>query len=392
MRRINSPGSSVARPPLRSARLLDQLRERIRYCHYSLRTEKAYVFWVRRFIRFHELRHPRDLGPAEVERFLSHLATVDRCSASTHKQALSALLFLYRQVLDLDLPWMQEIGRPRTPVRMPVVLSREEVAKLLAAVEPDFYAVLALLYGAGLRLNECLSLRVKDVDFDRHVIVVREAKGRKDRVVMLPRPAESALRSCIERSRACWAMDRAENVPGVELPDALTRKFSRAGESWSWHWVFPSPGRSTDPRTGVTRRHHRYEQTVSRAIRRAVQSAGICKKVSAHTLRHSFATHLLDSGVDIRRVQELLGHTDVSTTMIYTHVLGSAAAGLRSPLEFLPDHSVRESGGPGWSVADSPSIERADRPYPSGAAIARRTPLHRPALWDACARVNAASG
>ena len=328
-------------PPLRSARLLDQMRERIRYCHYSLRTEQAYLFWVRRFIRFHRLRHPRSMGSAEVEAFLSHLATERHVAPSTHKQALAALLFLYRQVLDIELPWMQQIGRPKSPVRIPVVLSRAEVARLLEQVEPTFAVMVALLYGAGLRLMECLRLRVKDVDFDRKMLIVREGKGRKDRVVMLPEPLIISLRRQLEHSRALWTEDRACRAPGVSMPDALARKYPRAAESWAWHWVFPSCTLSLDPRSGTRRRHHQYEQTIGRAIARAVAKAQIPKKVTAHTLRHSFATHLLDSGVDIRRVQELLGHSDVSTTMIYTHVLSSSAASTRSPLESLPDALAR---------------------------------------------------
>ena len=312
---------AFTKSPLQSTRLLDQVRERIRYCHYSYRTEQAYVHWIRRYIRFHALRHPRELGGPDVERFLTDLATVRNVSPSTHKQALSAILFLYRQVLDIELPWMQQIGRPKQRLHIPVVLSREEIASLLANVEPGFRRIAGLLYGAGLRLNECLCLRVKDVDFDRRVIVVRDGKGSKDRVVMLPGPMEPALRDQINRSRA--------------------------SESLSWHWVFPSPTLSIDPRTQLRRRHHQYEQTVGRAISRATLAAGLAKKVTAHTLRHSFATHLLDSGINIRRVQELLGHNDVSTTMIYTHILSSSAAGLRSPLELLPpasaagDHAVR---------------------------------------------------
>ena len=329
-------------PPLRSARLLDQMRERIRYCHYSLRTEQAYLFWVRRFIRFHRVRHPRTMGSAEVEAFLSHLATERHVAPSTHKQALAALLFLYRQVLGIELPWMQQIGRPKSPMRIPVVLSRMEVARLLEQVESTFAPIVALLYGAGLRLMECLRLRVKDVDFDRRILIVREGKGRKDRVVLLPEPLVVPLRGQLEHSRVLWVEDHARRVPGVSMPDALARKYPRATESWAWYWVFPSPTLSLDPRSGVRRRHHQYEQTVGRAIARAVVKAQIPKKVTAHTLRHSFATHLLDSGVDIRRVQELLGHSDVSTTMIYTHVLSSSAAGTRSPLESLPNPSRRE--------------------------------------------------
>ncbi|MBB6092372.1 integron integrase [Povalibacter uvarum] len=325
------------RPPLRAARLLDQVRERVRYLHYSLRTEEAYVYWVRRFVRFHGIRHPRTLGATDVERFLSDLAVQRNASPSTHKQALAALLFLYRQVLDIDLPWMQQIGRPKSQPRIPVVLSRLEIAALLQSMEPNDRLIAQVLYGMGLRLMECLRLRVKDVDFDRKVVVVREGKGGKDRVVMLPAALETSLRDQLKVSRALWADDRAQGHPGVELPDALARKYPNAPLAWTWHWVFPAPALSTDPRTGIRRRHHRYEQTVGRAIARAAASARIEKKVTAHTLRHSFATHLLDAGVDIRRVQELLGHSDVSTTMIYTHVLPSSAAGTRSPLDVLPD-------------------------------------------------------
>jgi integron integrase len=265
---------------------------------------------------------------------------------------------------------MQEIGRPKSPIRVPVVLSRDEVGRLLGAMEPPYDTIGSLLYGAGLRLNECLRLRIKDVDFDRRIIVVREGKGRKDRIVMLPRPLESALRDAVSRSRALWAQDRAGGVPGVEMPDALARKYPRASESFSWHWVFPSPTLSLDPRTKLFRRHHRYEQTIGRAISRAAFAAGIVKKITAHTLRHSFATHLLDSGVDIRRVQELLGHADVSTTMIYTHILDTSAAGLRSPLESLPINQVREMAATYGSRASRTTAARAaigatQAPYPA---------------------------
>jgi integron integrase len=269
-----------------------------------------------------------------VERFLTHLATVRGVAPSTHKQALAAILFLYREVLDVELPWMQEIGRPRPRVYVPVVLSREEVASLLASMPAGIVA--SLLYGAGLRLGEALQLRVKDVDFSRRVLLLRQAKGFKDRVVMLPATLVGGLRDQLKHSRALWAADRALALPGVALPDALARKLPRAAQSWGWHWVFPAPGLSRDPRSGTRRRHHLYDQAIGRAIADAARRAGIVKRVTAHTLRHSFATHLLDSGVDIRRVQELLGHSDVSTTVIYTHVLSSSAAGLPSPLDRLP--------------------------------------------------------
>jgi integron integrase len=317
-------------------RLLDKLRERIRYCHYSLRTEQAYVFWVRRFVRFHQVRHPREMGRAEVESFLVDLATRQHVAPSTHKQALSAILFLYREVLSIDLPWMAAIGRPQARRRLPVVLSRDEVARLLGELGGRDHLIAALLYGAGLRLLECLQLRVKDIDFDRRIIFVRNGKGGKDRAVMLPSPVLDPLRRQLDDSRAVWASDRGARVPGVWLPDALSRKYPRAPESWAWFWVFPSSSLSVDPRSRVRRRHHQYEQTVGRTLARAARRAELAKKVTAHTLRHSFATHLLDSGIDIRRVQELLGHNDVSTTLIYTHVLGNSAAATKSPLEQLP--------------------------------------------------------
>lgn len=322
-------------PVVHPVRLLDQLRDRIRYVHYSLRTEKAYVFWVRRFIKFHGLRHPRELGGAAVEAFLTDLATTQHASASTHRQALAALLFLYREVLSLERPWMSEIGRPARKPFVPVVLSREEVSRLLNAVDPALQLVCSLLYGAGLRLAEGLALRVKDVDFDRGVIIVRSGKGQKDRVVMLPKPIAAGLRAQLARSHAVWERDREQRLPGVYLPDALATKYPRAGESWAWHWLFPSPLLSPDPRTGRRRRHHLYPQRIGRALSRAAREARIPKHVTAHTLRHSFATHLLESGVDIRRVQELLGHYDVSSTMIYTHILSSSAAGTPSPLELI---------------------------------------------------------
>jgi integron integrase len=230
---------------------------------------------------------------------------------------------------------MAEIGRPKARIHVPVVLSKEEVLRLLNAVDGEHRLICQLLYGAGLRLMECLRLRVKDLDFDRKMIIVREGKGAKDRIVMLPSPLAPALREQLAVSKALWMEDRTSGVAGVYLPDALARKYPRAPESWAWHWVFPSPHLATDPRTGIVRRHHLFEQRIGRAINRAVQRADLQKKVTAHTLRHTFATHLLDSGVDIRRVQELLGHTDVSTTMIYTHVLRSSAAGTPSPLEAL---------------------------------------------------------
>ena len=326
-------------PVMRSARLLDQVRERIRYLHYSLSTEKAYLYWVRFFVRWsgrsEGMRHPRDMGVREVEAFLTMLATERRVSASTHNQALSALLFLYREVLAIDLPWLDDINRPAQKRRIPSVLTKEEVAALFQFLEPDMRLLAQLLYGTGMRLMEGLRLRVKDVDFDRHVLIVREAKGNKDRVVMLPRTLVQTLRNQLLHARSVWEQDRQAQRSGVQTPYALEHKYPQVGSTWGWVWLFPSPTFSVDPYSGVERRHHLFEERLQRAVKKAVAQAGICKPVSVHTLRHSFATHLLQSGTDIRTVQELLGHSDVSTTMIYTHVLKVAAGGTASPLDAL---------------------------------------------------------
>jgi integron integrase len=323
------------KPAFVSVRLLGQVRERLRYLHYSLKTEQAYVYWVRWFVRYSGLRHPRGLGQLEVEAFLSMLATERRVSVSTHRQALSALLFLYKEVLGQELPWMQQIGRPISPRRIPSVLTVAEIQRVLDLMDGETGLLARLLYGTGMRRNEGLSLRTKDLDFDRHVIVVRDGKGGKDRVVMLPRALEQPLREQLARAHRFWAVDRAAQRAGVYLPHALEAKYPRAGQSWPWHWVFPSPTIAIDPLTGIERRHHLYEQRLQRALKKAVVLAGIQKPVSVHTLRHSFATHLLQAGTDIRTVQELLGHSDVSTTMIYTHVLKVAAGGAASPLDAL---------------------------------------------------------
>ena len=355
----SSPGSSSSPPDaaVHPPRLLDLLRLQIRYMHYSLHTERAYVHWVRAYIRYHGLRHPAELSGAEVESFLGWLSAERNVSVSTHKQALSALLFLYQKVLGQRVPWMDDIGRPQRQPRLPVVLSHDEVVRVLAALGPhspadESSAVVhqlfgQLLYGTGMRLTEGLHLRVKDIDFERRAIVVREGKGGKDRVVMLPASLEAPLREQLTRAHRLWAADRAAGVPGVQLPDALARKYPRAAVSWAWFWVFPQATLSVDPRSRplahetahaggeVTRRHHLYDQTFQRAFKRALEQAGIHKPASPHTLRHSFATHLLLSGYDIRTVQELLGHADVSTTMIYTHVLKLGGGAVRSPLDQL---------------------------------------------------------
>ena len=311
------------------------MREQCRYRHFSLRTEEAYVHWIRAFIRWSGLRHPRDMGAGEVQAYLTMLATERNVSASTHKQALSALLFLYREVLAIDLPWMDQLQRPVTPRRIPVVLSQQDVTALFARMDGTPALLARLLYGTGMRLLEGLRLRVKDVDFVRKVIVVRQAKGNKDRVVMLPAALHEPLRRQLQAARLVWGADRSHGRPGVDVPHALERKYPKVGQTWGWYWVFPSPSLSVDPRTGVRRRHHLYEERLQRAIKAAVAAAGLVQRVSAHTLRHSFATHLLQAGTDIRTVQELLGHSDVSTTMIYTHVLKVAAGGTASPLDSL---------------------------------------------------------
>lgn len=326
-------------PALRSVRLLDQVRERVRYLHYSLSTEKASVHWVRFFIRWQGrggvMRHPREMGAPEVEAFLTMLATERHVSASTHNQALSALLFLYREVLGVNLPWLDGISRPAQKRRIPSVLTQDEVAALFQFLDGEMALLAKLLYGTGIRLMEGLRLRVKDVDFDRHAIIVREAKGNKDRVVMLPQSIAPLLRPQLLRARALWELDRQIGRGGVQTPHALDQKYPNVGRSWGWFWVFPSPALSVDPASGAERRHHLFEERLQRAIKKAVADAGIAKPVSVHTLCHSFATHLLQSGTDIRTVQELLGHSDVSTTMIYTHVLKVAAGGTASPLDRL---------------------------------------------------------
>ena len=316
-------------------RLLDQLRQEIRYLHYSIRTEQAYVHWVRAFVRFHDLRHPAELGHGAVEAFLSWLATEQQVSVSTHKQALSALLFLYHKVLRMSVPWLDEIARPQRAPRLPVVLSHDEVARVLAAL-PDQHRLFGqLLYGTGMRLLEGLRLRVKDIEFDRRAIIVREGKGAKDRVVMLPASLDQPLRQQLVAAHALWSADRSAGLLGVQVPNALDRKYPRAPLSWAWFWAFPQATLSDDPRGAGMRRHHQHEQAFQRAFKRALQAAGVHKPASPHTLRHAFATHLLLAGYDIRTVQELLGHSDVSTTMVYTHVLRLGGGAVRSPVDNL---------------------------------------------------------
>ena len=317
----------------RASGLLERVRECCRVRHYSLRTERAYVDWIRRFIVANGKRHPRDMGAAEVEAFLSRLATKDDVAASTQNQALSALLFLYREVLGIQLPWMESVIRAKRPRKIPTVLSRTEVARLLALMDGQVALMASLLYGTGMRLMECVRLRVQDVGFDRNEICVRNGKGGKDRRVPLPQRVRARLREQVERVRILHEQDMAAGGGEVFLPHALARKYPNAGHEFSWQYVFPSLRESKDPRSGKRRRHHVDEAVLQRAVKNARTKAGIDKPASCHTLRHSFATHLLESGQDIRTVQELMGHKDVATTQIYTHVLGRGANGVLSPLD-----------------------------------------------------------
>ncbi|MBP5987938.1 MAG: integron integrase [Azonexus sp.] len=319
----------MTQPP----KLLDRVRERIRFKHYSIRTEDSYVQWIRRFILFHGKRHPSEMGAVEVEAFLTHLAVEGNVAASTQNQARSALLFLYKDVLGSELPWLNNVEQAKKPRRLPVVLTEDEVRDLLANLEGVHWLVAGLLYGSGLRLMEALRLRVQDVDFKRREILVRNGKGFKDRVTMLPDKLAARLQSHLATVKLLHEKDLAEGYGEVHLPYALDRKYPNAGTSWGWQYVFPSGNRSVDPRTGKTRRHHVDEQTIQRAVKQAVRTAGLVKPATPHTLRHSFATHLLQKGQDIRTVQELLGHEDVQTTMIYTHVLNRGGRGVTSPLD-----------------------------------------------------------
>lgn len=317
-------------------RLLAQMREQIRLKHYSIRTEQVYCEWVRQFIRFHAYRHPAEMGAAEVEAFLSDLAVRRNVSASTQNQALAALLFLYRQVLKLDLPWLGEVVRAKKPVRLPVVLAVDEVQRLLGQFHGELWLIANLLYGSGLRLLEALRLRVKDVDFARQAILVRDGKGMKDRITVLPRRLHEPLRQHLMAVHAQHRLELSAGRGDVYLPHALARKYPGAAKAWGWQYVFPAGGLSVDPRGGAVRRHHVDEKRMQRAFKRAVLAAGIHKPATPHTLRHCFATHLLESGQDIRTVQELLGHADVKTTMIYTHVLNRAGLAVLSPLDRVP--------------------------------------------------------
>lgn len=319
--------------PAKPPRLLDQVRERICVLHYSRSTEKTYLHWIKFYIHFHHLRHPKDMGAPEVEAFLSHLATDRDVAAGTQNQAMHAILFLYKQVLGIDLPWLDGITRAKPSKRLPVVLTQGEAQRLLAATRGTPGLVVRLLYGTGMRLMEGLRLRVKDIDFERNQITIRGGKGDKDRVTMLPASIVPDLRAHIAQRRAWHDKDLALGKADVELPHALERKYPNAGREWGWQYIFAAADYSTDPRTGVIRRHHIHEKTIQRHVKDAARRAGIDKPAHPHTLRHSFATHLLEAGYDIRTVQELLGHSDVATTMIYTHVLNKGGRGVVSPLD-----------------------------------------------------------
>ena len=326
--RTDGSGQGVARP-----RLLDEVRSRLRQKHYSLKTERAYLYWIRRYIHANGRRHPRELDGVAVERFLSLLATRDQVAASTQNQALSALLFLYREVLGIALPWMENVVRAKRPRRLPVVLSKGETAALLRQLSGREALMAGLLYGSGLRLMECVRLRIKDVDLERNEITVRDGKGGKDRRTVLPASLREALRLQIDTARLMHARDLDAGFGEVWLPHALARKYPNAPRLTAWQYLFPASRRSIDPRDGSERRHHIDEKGLQRVVSAAARAAGIDKPVSPHTLRHCFATHLLESGADIRTVQELLGHKDVSTTQIYTHVLNRGPGAVLSPLD-----------------------------------------------------------
>lgn len=316
-------------------KLLDQVRQKIRIKHYSIRTEQAYVEWIRRYILYHQKRHPQDMGKPEIEQFLTHLAVERNVAASTQNQALSAILFLYKEVLQQDIGWLDGMEHAKRPARLPVVLTATEVRAVLAHLDGRHRLMANLLYGSGLRLMECVRLRVKDLDFEYRQLTVRDGKGQNDRRTLLPESLIEPLKTHLADVKIVHHQDLQEGFGDVYLPFALARKYPNAGREWGWQYVFPASKRSVDPRSPVERRHHLDEQLLQRAVKEAVRAAGIAKPATPHTLRHSFATHLLMAGYDIRTIQELLGHKDVSTTMIYTHVLNRGGRGVASPLDQL---------------------------------------------------------
>ncbi len=316
-------------------RLLDQVREEIRVRHFSLRTEEAYLHWIKRYIYFHQKRHPAEMGEKEITQFLTFLAVEKHVAASTQNQALSALLFLYKQVLKIELAWLNDVVRAKRPRHLPVVLSRQDVGKLFTHMTGANELIARLLYGTGMRLMECLRLRVQDMDFSYRQITVRSGKGAKDRVTVLPSSLMNPLQAQLRHAKSLHAQDLERGLGRVYLPFALARKYPNADRSWGWQYVFPSNAISKDPRDDQLRRHHLHEKNIQRAIKRAAVEAGLVRKTSCHTLRHSFATHLLEDGYDIRTVQELLGHKDVKTTQIYTHVLNRGGRAVLSPVDHM---------------------------------------------------------
>jgi len=335
MQRESPERPSVAVATTGAPKLLDRVRQTIRAKHYSRRTESAYVDWIRRYVLFHRKRHPSEMGAQEIAGFLTWLATNRRVSASTQNQSLSALLFLYRHVLHIEIGPIENVPRARMPVRVPVVLSRDEVARIMKHLNGVMWMMVALLYGAGLRLQECLELRVKDIDRERRQIVIRRGKGQKDRPTVLPTAVVQPLARHLESVKRQHEADLARGLGRVVLPFALDRKYPNAPTEWGWQFVFPASRVCTDPRWGPPTRFHLHESVVQKAVAHAAQQAAITKRVSPHTFRHSFATHLLEDGYDIRTVQELLGQADVSTTMVYTHVLNRGPLGVRSPVDRL---------------------------------------------------------
>jgi integron integrase len=321
--------------PASEPKLLDRLREALRSRHYSRRTEETYCHWVKRFIYFHNVRHPAEMAEAEINAFLTHLAVKEKVSASTQNQALSALLFLYRHVIGREVGELGEVIRDRKPTRLPVVMTREEVKAVLANLSADKWLMASLLYGAGLRLMECLRLRVQDIDFSRNEILVRDGKGAKDRITMLPESVKAPLQEHLKKVMAIHERDLADGWGRVLMPDALDRKYPNAPKEWRWQWVFPQDNRWKNTKTGEEGRRHVHESIIQKAVAGAVRKAGLTKRATCHTFRHSFATQLLQSGYDIRTVQELLGHKDVKTTMIYTHVLNRGGKGVKSPVDDL---------------------------------------------------------
>lgn len=314
-------------------RLMDQVRDVLRLHHYSLRTEKTYLQWIKRFVLFNNKRHPNEMGEAEITAFLSDLAVNKDVAAATQNQALSALLFLYKKVLNIELDWIDNVVRAKRPIHLPIVLPKQDVIRLLNQLSGIHKLIAYLLYGTGMRISEAARLRIKDIDFSYNQIFIRDGKGNKDRTTVLPNTLLKPLERQLSLSRKYHELDKSEHAPGVYLPHALERKYPNAGREWPWQWVFPSKHRSRDPRTGIIRRHHIYEQNIQRSIKQAVRNSDLPINVTTHTLRHCFATHMLENGYDIRTIQDLLGHKDVKTTQIYTHVMKRGASGAKSPLD-----------------------------------------------------------